>query len=185
MPDPLQKRSFSDRIILYDFILFACCAQRKEVVRVQKRSIRYECDPSLDHVEILIRAPEEDEAVRTLMEQLSDHSPDTFSVFDGLGSVKALAQNEIICATKEGKLVNITADSGSWYTRRSLQSLEAALDARRFVRISNHELVNLDKVLRYDFSASGTLRIELSNGTETWASRRCIPVIRKRLMEGV
>ena len=43
------------------------------------------------------------------------------------------------------------------------------------------EIVNLDKVLRYDFTLAGTLRLELTGGIETWASRRCIPVIRKRL----
>jgi ribose/xylose/arabinose/galactoside ABC-type transport system permease subunit len=31
------------------------------------------------------------------------------------------------------------------------------------------------------FTISGTLRLELEGGMETWASRRCIPEIRRRL----
>ena len=34
---------------------------------------------------------------------------------------------------------------------------------------------------KYDFTIGGTLRIEFSNGMETWASRRYIPLIRQRL----
>ena len=150
-----------------------------------RRSIRFEVDPSLDCIEVVVRAPQEDAEVKTLMEQLSDHPPDTLTVFDGYGAVRTLSVSEIISVCMDGKLVSIATESGTWYTRRTLQSLESALDAQRFVRISRQELVNLKKVLRYDFSAAGTLRLELSNGTETWASRRCIPTIRKRLTEGV
>ena len=75
----------------------------------------------------------------------------------------------------------ITGD-GSWYTRQTLQSLENMLDKNHFLRISRFEIVNLNKVLRYDFTLAGTLRLELAGGIETWASRRCIPAIRKRLL---
>ena len=56
------------------------------------------------------------------------------------------------------------------------------LDKKHFLRISRFEIVNLNKVLRYDFTLAGTLRLELAGGIETWASRRCIPAIRKRLL---
>ena len=78
-------------------------------------------------------------------------------------------------------MVHVVTSNGSWYTRRTLQSLESDLAGRRFVRISRHELVNLDKVVRYDFTIAGSLRLELVGGMETWASRRCIPDIRRRL----
>ena len=61
------------------------------------------------------------------------------------------------------------------------KSLEDILDKQRFVRISRYEIVNLEKILKYDFTVAGTLRIELTGGMETWASRRCIPAIRRRL----
>ena len=149
---------------------------------MKKITVRFEPDPTLDHIEVLLRAPERDEEVEALLERLSGHSPETIPVFDGNGNLRALSPGEIISASVEGKLVNIVTEDGSWYTRRTLQSLEEELDGRRFLRISRYELVNLEKVLRYDFTLAGTLRLELTGGMETWASRRCIPSIRKRLL---
>ena len=144
-------------------------------------SVRFEPDPTLAHIDVVVRAPERDAEVEALLDRLSDRPPDTLAVFDGSGSLRALPAGEIILASVDGKLVNIVTEDGSWYTRRTLQSLEEELDERRFLRISRYELVNLDKVLRYDFTVAGTLRLELAGGMETWASRRCIPAIRKRL----
>ena len=143
--------------------------------------IRFESDPSLDRVEVVIRAPELDEDVRALMDRLQD-TRGPLGVFDGSGNLRTLTPDEIVSASTEGKLVHVVTTDGSWYTRRTLQSLESSLEGWRFVRISRYELVNLDKVQRYDFTIAGTLRLELVGGMETWASRRCIPDIRKRLL---
>ena len=147
-----------------------------------KITIRFEPDPSLDHIEVLIRAREQGAEVTALMERLSDQTPDTITVFDGLGNFRTLSQESILSAFAERKLVTIVTEDGNWYTRRTLQNLEETLDKSRFLRVSRHEIVNLDKVLRYDFTLAGTLRLELAGGLESWASRRCIPAIRKRLL---
>ncbi len=144
-------------------------------------NIRFECDPSLDSIEILIQAPEQDEAVTALMEQISGRPQDTITVFDGKGGIRTIPTDEIVLASTDGKLVNLITEDGIWHVRRTLQSLEDALDGRRFIRISRYELVNLGKVRRYDFTVAGTLRLELAGGMETWAARRCIPEIRRRL----
>ena len=149
--------------------------------KMKKINVRFERDPSLDSIDVVIRASEEDGAVTELMEKLSGQPPDALTVFDRYGNMRSLPVKDIILASVEGKLVNLVTPDGSWFTRQTLQSLEAALDKKRFVRISRYELVNLDKVLRYDFTIAGTLRIELTGGMETWASRRCIPAIRRKL----
>ena len=48
----------------------------------------------------------------------------------------------------------------------TLQDIEAALNPSTFLRVSRYDIVNLQKVERFDFSVSGTLRIELQNGWE-------------------
>ncbi|MER2235290.1 MAG: LytTR family DNA-binding domain-containing protein, partial [Candidatus Limivicinus sp.] len=90
-------------------------------------------------------------------------------------------ESEIILASVDGKSVRIITADGKWLSRQTLQSLEETLDSHTFIRISRYEIVNLRKVARYDFTISGTLRLELEGGMETWASRRCIPEIRRRL----
>ncbi|MCR4886377.1 MAG: LytTR family transcriptional regulator DNA-binding domain-containing protein [Clostridiales bacterium] len=149
---------------------------------MEKVSVRFERDPALGEIQVVIRAPERDEAVEALMAKLAEPPPDTVLAFDGNGGVRAIRQEEIILVSVEGKLLSLTASDGScWFTRQSLQSLEDTLDKSLFVRISRYELVNLNRVQRYDFTVAGTLRIELMGGTETWASRRCIPAIRRKL----
>ncbi len=148
------------------------------------RDIRFESDPSLDHMEIVVRASSQDEEVMELLNQLAGPEAEAVVVFDGYGNVQTLNASEIVSASMEGKLVHVVTETGSWYTRRTLQSMETVLEGSRFVRISRYELVNLDKVQRYDFTIAGKLRLELVGGMETWASRRCIPDIRKRLKGG-
>ena len=50
----------------------------------------------------------------------------------------------------------------------------------RFVRISNSEIVNARMITGMDFSLTGTIRMQLRGGIETYASRRYVPKIRKQ-----
>ena len=143
--------------------------------------IRFEQDAALSEIEITVRAAEQDAEVAALMERIIGRESHTLTVLDGRGNLKTLAESEIILASVDGKSVRIITADGSWFSRQTLQSLEEMLDSRTFLRISRYEIVNLRKVSRYDFTISGTLRIELEGGMETWASRRCIPEIRRRL----
>lgn len=142
-------------------------------------NIRFERDLSIDTIEILIRASEQDGEVAALMERLIEKK--TIAVYDGKGSICELRTDEIILVIVDGNVLNVITDNGIWYARRTLQSLEEELKGMRFVRISRFELVNLDRVLRYEFVDTKKLRLELECGMETWASRRCIPEIRRRL----
>ena len=168
-----MTRSAADAVIL---------PREGGAAQMKKITFRFEPDPNLDHIDVVIRACAQDEEVTALLERLSEPAPDSLTVFDGFGNLRTLSPDSIILASVEGKLVSITTDDGCWYARQSLQRLENTLDNRRFLRISRFEIVNLDKVLRYDFTLAGTLRLELAGGIETWASRRCIPAIRKRLL---
>ena len=51
----------------------------------------------------------------------------------------------------------------------------------RFVRISHSEIVNLRRVKRLDLSLSGTICMELSNGTTAFVSRRYVAKIKEIL----
>ena len=150
---------------------------------LKKIDIRFRPDSSLDHIDVLISAPEQNEEVTALIDMLSGRSSETLSVFDKKGMICQLRTEDIILISVNGKQVEIVTQEGVWYMRRTLQSLEDILDMHQFLRISRFEIVNLDKVVRYDFTISGTLRMELAGGMETWASRRFIPIIRRALLK--
>ena len=47
------------------------------------------------------------------------------------------------------------------------------------MRISNSELVQKGRILRLDFGLTGTIRLILEGGLETYVSRRYVSRIRK------
>lgn len=144
--------------------------------------IRFEADPALDGIEVLIRAPEDDAQVAALRKRLAAFAEEeSITVFDRNERQRKIAAKDVVSVNVNGKQINIVTENGSYTARQPLKSIESQLSPRRFVRISRYELVNLDKVESFDFTLAGTLRLELAGGMETWASRRCIPEIRRRL----
>ena len=148
---------------------------------MKKVVVRFEQEQALSCIDILFRAAEQDSEVQALMERVSDHMSDKLSVLDGNANLHMIAPSDVISVSAEGRQARVRTEGENYYSRQSLQSLEGILNPRQFMRISRYELVNLSKVTRYDFTIAGTLRLEFADGGETWASRRSIPLIRKRL----
>lgn len=143
--------------------------------------VRFRRDQSLDCIDVLVRAPERDRDTEALLARIAQLPPEQLTVTGEDGAVHRLAREDIVFVSVEGNRARIVTEKGNYSLRQSLQSLESQLDGERFVRVSRYELVNMDKIVKYDFTVNGTLRLELTGGMETWASRRCIPAIRKRL----
>ena len=149
---------------------------------MKKINVVFEEDASLDRIEVLVRAPERDAEAEALLDRISDRAPETLTVAEADGALRNLDVRDIVSVSISGKQAQIVTENGRYTARQPLQSLESRLDEHRFVRISRYEIVNLDKVRKFDFTLGGTLRIELAGGMETWASRRNIPLIRRKLL---
>ena len=150
-----------------------------------KRRIRivFEEDPAITDIEVLVRAPVRDGETEALLERIKEPPPGSLIVSDTDGAVRKIDQTGIVSVSVNGKLVQIVTEEDRLTVRQPLQSIEDKLDGKRFVRISRYEIVNLDKVVKFDFTLGGTLRLELTGGMETWASRRNISQIRKKQNE--
>ena len=90
-----------------------------------------------------------------------------------------LRPEEIIRIYTEDRRVRLDSDRGSYLLRSRLYELEEKLSDADFVRISNSELVQKGRILRLDFSLTGTIRLILEGGLETYVSRRYVSRIRK------
>ena len=148
---------------------------------MKKINIRFERDRSLDRIDVLIRAPERDETVTELIGKLSAQPPETLTVTDVEGRQLSIVTDDIVSVSVRDKLTLLTTEDGTFIVRLPLQNLEEMLDEAQFLRISRHELVNADKIEKYEFISNGMLRLVLTGGVETWASRRCIPAVRARM----
>ena len=147
---------------------------------MKKINISFEKSMALDCIEVTVRASVKDAEVSALIDRINAPGGDTIAVTGG-NVTDVVPASDIVLLTVDGKNVNVITENDRFKARQPLSGVEAALDPKRFVRISRYEIVNLTKVVRYDFTLAGTLRIELVGGMETWASRRCIPEIRRRL----
>ena len=147
---------------------------------MKKINVRFERDKTTDDIDVVIRAAEKDDQIVTLIEKLSTRESVKLTVLDRNNCSCVIDEDEIVFVSADSKNVRVTATSGIYSAKQSLQSIEELL-SRKFLRVSRFELINLSMVRKYDFTIGGTLRIEFNNGMETWASRRYIPLIRQRL----
>jgi len=147
---------------------------------MKKINVRFERDRTTDDIDVVIRAAEKDDQIVSLIEKLSTRESVKLTVLDRNNCSCVIDEDEIVFVSADSKNVRVTATSGIYCAKQSLQSIEELL-SRKFLRVSRFELINLSMVRKYDFTIGGTLRIEFNNGMETWASRRYIPMIRERL----
>ena len=148
-----------------------------------KIKIVFEEDPAVCGIDVVIRARCRDGEVDALIDRVTGRLPDALTAADEDGSLCKINYGDIVSVSVCGKIVQIVTENGRFTARQPLQSFEDKPEMSRFIRISRYEIINLDKVIRFDFTLAGTLRIELAGGMETWASRRNIPMIRKKLTE--
>ena len=133
-------------------------------------------------IKIVITSAQMDNEIKELMNRISDPFDNRFTVFDDKGAAIILTYDKIISISSDKRRLKVIADNGIFELRSSLQDVEQKLKSPSFIKISRYEIINLGKVKKFDFSVSGSLRIEMDNGMETWASRRNIREIKQRLM---
>ena len=92
-----------------------------------------------------------------------------------------LHQNEIETIYSENGKIFIRCNNSIYNIKSRLYELELLLDKKMFLRISNSEIINFNKVENIDFKIVGTLTINFKSGNKAYASRRFIPKIKEFL----
>jgi len=132
---------------------------------------------------IVILAGAESEELRRLAENLSKLSLGPVPV--NLGEKKLfLPQGDFLRFYADGKGVSAQTAEETYTVRLRLYELEEKLDPVRFVRISNSEIINLDRVTAVDLSLSGTIRMTLDGEVYAYVSRRYVKRIKETLNLG-
>lgn len=138
--------------------------------------VEFRRDPAAEDVRVLVLARERTPEVEALLRRLQ--MPETLTAYSERGGVQ-LEMDEIIRVYTENRRVRVDSDRGSFGVRARLYELEKRLDPERFVRISNSEIVHRGRILGMDFSLTGTIRLSLNGGVETYVSRRYVSRIRR------
>ena len=142
--------------------------------------IRIELDDSLQEQEIIIRAPELTPEISQLQKLIGDATKATKSLEFYKGDTRVyISLDEVLFFETDEKGISAHTRTDSYEIRYKLYELEERLAPHRFVRISNSEIVNARMITGMDFSLTGTIRLSLRGGVETYASRRYVSKIRK------
>ena len=136
-------------------------------------------DPARSEPEAVIYAPRVTPELESLARRLSEDSEETLTAYVERGAV-FLPLAEVLRLYAERQQVLAQTQSGIYAVRQRLYELEERLAPHRFVRISNSEIVNARMITGMDFSLTGTIRLKLRGGIETYASRRYVSRIRRQ-----
>lgn len=142
--------------------------------------VEIKIDDSYIEPKILILAAAMTEDVNLILNKLSENTPQVISGCKN-EKIEVIEQEDLIrIYAGSGKVFAVT-EKGEYTVRFRLYEIEKRLNHNQFVRISNSEIINLKKVNNFDLSFTGTIRVELTNGTAAYVSRRYVSKIKKIL----
>ena len=143
--------------------------------------VEVQIDPSLDEPVVILRAPSPTEEVEQLAQRLrGEAAPQPFTVYTEREAAR-VSRSMVLRFYAEDKGVLCQTEQGTFTVQQRLYELEQALEGTRFVRVSNSEIVNLDRVTGLDLTLAGTIKMTLEGGTVCWVSRRYVKKIKSAL----
>ena len=140
-------------------------------------------DHSVEEVEVLITAQEQSRTVNALYEHIVEFDKKSLETLTAYRDdiAKIVNVTDVFRIYTGNQKVYIQTHQGEYAIRYRLYELEAALDKKQFLRISNSEIVNIKKIRDIDLSIIGRICIRFEDNTQTYVSRRYIPKIKKSL----
>ena len=142
--------------------------------------VEIKIDTACTEPKIIVLTDRITDEVSDIVKKLSDDAPQILSGFRE-NTLEILEQNDIYRFYASAGKIYAETEKGEYTLRLRLYELEDRLDKNRFVRISNSEIVNIQKVQEFDLSFTGTIRVSLSNSTVTYVSRRYVHKIKQVL----
>lgn len=132
-------------------------------------------DPRVEETQVDVRAASLDEEVRRIESTLTHlGEPRRLTGTDG-GRTVLLDPARILRFFTRDKRVHAHDAAGIWRVQPRLQEFERLLPPDDFIRINQGEIVNLAHVAFMDLSGTGTIAVQLRDGTRCFVSRRSIP----------
>lgn len=140
-------------------------------------------DRSVEEVEVLITAQEQSRMVDALYEHIAGFDKKSIETLTAYKDdiVQIVNVTDVFRIYTGNQKVYIQTHQGEYAIRYRLYELEAALDKKQFLRISNSEIVNVKKIRDIDLSIIGRICICFVDNTQAYVSRRYIPKIKKSL----
>ena len=141
--------------------------------------IEIQLDETCTEPKIILRAAQLTDEVKELAQRLTLGTA-WLAGFSGEQAVLLSPAELLRVYAQNGKVWAATAQ-GCYTLRMRLYEIEEKLHGPDFVRISHAEIINLKQVKSFDLSFAGTICVTLSNGQQTYVSRRYVAHIKQTL----
>lgn len=142
--------------------------------------VEIQVDETLAEPKVVIYTGRVTPEITDLANRLSGDTTHLLTAFQG-ERVFLLNPDDVLTICTEGQRVFAHSDKGTYRLKSRLYELEDQLAGSSFVRISNSEIVNFNKVESLDLSISGTITLRLKNGAKSYVSRRYMEKIKTYL----
>ena len=137
-------------------------------------------DKTLKEKKVVILVPEIDKEVLDLKEKIQNSSQSILTGFYD-GKLEFIGLDDIIRVyANEKKVYAVTMDK-EYILRLALYQVEDRLTSEKFVRISNSEIINLEKTKSFDLDYINTISCEMINGDVCYVSRRTLKKVKQIL----
>ena len=135
--------------------------------------------------EVTIKARRRNEQVESIIDAIEKVSKSTSPTIVAYNEDVAmrLAQRDIIRIYSQGHIVTAQTKEGEYRIKNTLSGTEKNLNPDRFMRISQSEIININKVKCFDINHVGTIGIEFDNGVTCFASRNYVKKIKNLLLK--
>jgi len=142
--------------------------------------IEIQLDSECKDPKIVIYASEMTNEISSLLEKLSGNEYQSLMGYKG-DEILLIQMDDILRIYAEGQYVYAQVNNEKLRLRQRLYQLEEMVPRQQFIRISNSEIVNFEKVKSLDMSISGTITLKFNTGDQSYVSRRYINKIKKHL----
>ena len=143
--------------------------------------VRTEINPKYAQPEIHVCGSELNDEVKKTYDELKSLYGNYLVGTDDRGNRCMLSISDIYTIFAQKQRVIVKTPTGDYTVTKKLYELEAELEGLGFVRISKSEIVSYKQIKRLDMNLTGTIRLILPCGYETYTSRRNVTTIKKLL----
>ena len=145
--------------------------------------IRSEINSRYTEIELHVCNNELTSEVKDMMARLHNYFDSSLTGTDEAGNRCILRPADIVSFYAEGQRVIAMDEAKKYVVSRKLYELEKEYESLCFVRISKSELVNYRKIRSLDMSLTGTIKVIMKNGYETYSSRRNVSRLKELLLQ--
>lgn len=142
--------------------------------------VEIKLDPNIKETTVTITAKNITNEVEQLSKQIESINNKAINAWKNK-ELYILDINQIESIYSNSGKVYIRTETAEYTSKNKLYELEEIVGNTAFIRVSNSEIINFNKLKTVDLGIIGTIKLNLQSGYSTYVSRRNINKIKKYL----